>query len=168
LTLQISAGMLVIDYATDRLLIGHATNQKHWDIPKGLIEEDEVPIEAAFRELYEEVGTNFGFVKHEFSDVAIDIGEYEYTKYKNLHLFILPINDFTLKGETFSCNSYFEMYGKQFPEIDDYRWVEWKDLDKFMAKSFLKMKDRYFPDVYSMKNLVHHCTEKKYYGNSKF
>lgn len=49
-----SAGILFLNNGS--VLMGHATETPHWDIPKGHIEKGEEPIHAAIRECFEETG----------------------------------------------------------------------------------------------------------------
>lgn len=57
------------------------------DIPKGQIEyPEETPIETVIRETKEEIGLD---IKNEN---LIDLGQVEYLKHKNLHLFLLYKN----------------------------------------------------------------------------
>ena len=57
-TIDVSCGTLVVD-ATGRLLLGHVTHTPRWDIPKGLLDPGETTLEAAMRELREEMGLEF-------------------------------------------------------------------------------------------------------------
>ena len=53
---RLSCGVVIIN--TDReLLLCHVTGHGHWDLPKGGIDDGETAVEAACRELWEEVGT---------------------------------------------------------------------------------------------------------------
>ena len=45
---SVSCGVLIFDERR-RLLMAHATGGAHWDIPKGLADPGEAPIEAALR-----------------------------------------------------------------------------------------------------------------------
>ncbi len=77
--MKISAGTIVTD--GDYFLIGHVTHTSRFDIPKGKVEHDESPLEAAIRELKEETNLTAGP-----ADLQ-DLGEISYIPGKRLHLY---------------------------------------------------------------------------------
>jgi len=85
------------------------------DIPKGKIDEGELPIDAAIRETYEETGL------HLHQNQLKDLGRFEYNKMKDLHLFSCNI-DFNI--DSMHCISVFELYGNQVPEMVGYKKVD--------------------------------------------
>lgn len=97
----------------DKILLCHSTGNKHWDIPKGIMEGIETPIETAIRECEEEI--SYIFVKSELQD----LGEFKYSSAKNLHLF-KTFKDLDINK--LHCTSYFKRYGREFPEVDDYKY----------------------------------------------
>lgn len=110
----ISAGVIITNGTV--ILLGHTTNAKHWDIPKGIIDDNESPIEACIRETREETDVHLDRLLLE------DLGVHRYRRDKKLHLFryepdTLPLID------NMSCTSFFEKYGNQVPEIDDFKYV---------------------------------------------
>lgn len=52
--MELSAGIIFIKDGA--VLMGHATETPHWDIPKGHVEKGETHIDAAIRECFEETG----------------------------------------------------------------------------------------------------------------
>lgn len=54
-TKRMGAGVLLLD-EQDRLLIVEPTYKQHWEIPGGVVEQDESPLTAARREVREEIG----------------------------------------------------------------------------------------------------------------
>ena len=55
---KLSCGLLVLN-ERDELLVGHSTGSFHWDLPKGLLDEGEQPMDCALREAHEEFGLEF-------------------------------------------------------------------------------------------------------------
>ena len=53
---RLSAGTIVVRESEHGLLFLLLRAFKHWDFPKGMVEEDETPLEAARRETLEEAG----------------------------------------------------------------------------------------------------------------
>lgn len=106
-----------------RFLVGHPTNHKpnFWSIPKGRLDENEQPLEAAVRETFEETNADVSSWKivHNLEPV-----KYKRMK-KTLHPFVLfetqnsiDFNEFQLQ-----CNSFVPESQGGFPEMDDFKWV---------------------------------------------
>lgn len=126
---ELSCGILVI--CGRGLLIGHCTNcGDHWNIPKGHIEEGETPIQCAIRETFEE--TNLKFTENEL----IDLGQFEYLKNKDLHLFGTKI---PFEPDNIKCNSLFiDKYGEEIFEFDDFLFVP-----------ITELRDFFYPNLYN-------------------
>ena len=123
-----SSGLLVISPAG--FLLAHATNTKRWDLPKGGIDEGETPLQAALRETREEIGLDF-----ESSASSIrDLGNHAYIPKKDLHLFLLTVDDaFSLKE--CKCSTYIERdNGTRFPETDAYAWIPEEKVSQYVSK----------------------------------
>ena len=112
---RLSCGVVILN--PDReLLLCHVTGQNHWDLPKGGIDPDETPLDAALRETREESGLRLQ------PDALFDLGRFAYTNKKNLHLFATLMPRFDLKE--LRCESrYLDRYsGRQLPEMDGFGW----------------------------------------------
>ena len=113
------------------LLICHPTNHAIWSIPKGKIDGEETPLEAAIRETLEESNID---LKDCESFIELEPVNYSHKK-KMLHPFLvyegfnksLNFDSFEIK-----CTSMVPDERGSFPEMDGYKFVS---LDE--AKSLL-------------------------------
>jgi putative (di)nucleoside polyphosphate hydrolase len=119
----ISCGTLVVD-DRHRLLLCHVTNTKAWDIPKGMLDPGETPLEAAMRELREEAGIAFA------PERFIDLGEFPYRRDKHLHLFQVQAGAELASLDHLVCSSFFPHHatGAPTPEMDGFRWAARADI----------------------------------------
>ena len=85
-----------------------------YDFPKGLVNQGESDIDAAKRECLEETD-------YQVKGDLIDYGVHPHNKEKEIHLFVLHTDDVDITK--LKCNSYFERDGKQYPEVDGYKWI---------------------------------------------
>jgi putative (di)nucleoside polyphosphate hydrolase len=112
---RLSCGVVIVN--SDReLLLCHVTGQNHWDLPKGGIEVGETPLQAALRETREECGLRLT------ADELADLGRFEYTTKKNLHLFGVRMPRFDLG--VLHCESHYVDRHTQrpMPEMDGFGW----------------------------------------------
>jgi 8-oxo-dGTP pyrophosphatase MutT (NUDIX family) len=137
---KVSAGVLIVDPVTRALLAQHPTGSKFFDwkynqktskrgsldIPKGNLNPDEAPADAAVRELFEETG------------IALDpseltpLGIFEYTDAKDLYLFYVEKK---VNLEALHCDSYFEnKEGKLLPECNGWAKLTELELDMLYPK----------------------------------
>lgn len=120
---QTSCGTLVLN-ASRQLLLCHATGTASWDIPKGLQDAGETPLEAAMRELREETGLQFD------AERFVDLGQHPYRPDKRLHLFKVEVGDALCSLDHLRCTSFFPHHrtGKPTPEADGFRWASRDEL----------------------------------------
>lgn len=128
----LSCGVIILN-EFGQILIGHATGQTHWDLPKGTIEDGETPIECAIRETHEEFNLNV------LPESLADLGEHKYSYSKNLHLFLWTVEKASIYLEQCECRSTFDFNGYQIPEIDNYKWIDVSEIETHMAKSMTKV-----------------------------
>ncbi|WEF35091.1 NUDIX hydrolase [Pseudoduganella chitinolytica] len=116
--METSCGTLVVD-DRGRLLLCHVTGTAHWDIPKGLLDAEETPLQAAARELFEEAGIAFAVERYR------DLGLFDYRRDKRLHLFRVDAGSELGDLSALRCTSFFphRLTGKPTPEADGYRWA---------------------------------------------
>jgi 8-oxo-dGTP pyrophosphatase MutT (NUDIX family) len=116
----LSCGVLLLDGA-GALLLCHATGTPRWDIPKGLAERGEPPLDAACREADEETG-----VVLEPADL-VDLGRHAYLRNKDLHLQAARVEG--LDTQRCRCRSVMrDAYGRTRPEVDAWAWVPFPEL----------------------------------------
>lgn len=112
--LPITCGVIVTD--TRSYLICHPTHSNYWDLPKGKQDAGETLVESAVRELREETG-----IKVSEQELTY-IGTFNYKAEKRLALFYHQV-DVMYNVDNLVCTSYFDLYGKKFPEMDKYAVV---------------------------------------------
>lgn len=120
----LAAGIFLVN-KENQVLICHPTNHPAnvWSIPKGKIEKNEEAVDAAIRETYEE--TNVDLSKAE-SFIPLETQTYSHKK-KSIKAFLVlesknPKVDFD--SFEFKCNSNVPKERGDFPEMDDYVWVD--------------------------------------------
>lgn len=109
----LSCGFLIRDINTGLYLgcVPYGSKDGLCDLPKGQQEEGERKIETALRELKEETGITAVSNVHE-------LGWVPYVKGKDLYIFTA---DADVDIEKLTCNSTFQRYGKDFPEMSNYK-----------------------------------------------
>ena len=114
--MNVSCGVIITH--RNKILLGHVTNNKFWDIPKGIKELNEDFVSCAIREVKEETGLVIEpgpNLKH--------IGLYQYSHKKNIYLFQYDL-PYLPKLTDLKCTSYFDYQGKELPELDKYKYVD--------------------------------------------
>jgi len=120
---RLSCGIVIVTAARE-LLLCHVTGQRHWDLPKGGIHAGESGREAALRETVEETSLTFD------PDALVDLGRFEYTAKKNLHLFAVVSE--RIDPQNLRCDSHFLERGstRMLPEMDGFGWFELGRVDE--------------------------------------
>jgi 8-oxo-dGTP pyrophosphatase MutT (NUDIX family) len=119
---------VIICRSDGRILLCHPTGHGllKRSIPKGLSEVGESAIESAIREVKEE--TNLDLLPHKL--IPLSCVRYK-GRSKVLQPFYYNIREDELLDVEFGCNSYFSLYGKDYPECDGWDWVDYKDISKY-------------------------------------
>jgi 8-oxo-dGTP pyrophosphatase MutT (NUDIX family) len=128
---RISCGVIVTDGAL--LLLGHATRSPRWDIPKGLAEPGEAPVEAAARELREETGLEAP------ADALTPLGVHRYLPGKDLALFVWrPVT--MPDPATLVCTSVFTAPGgASLPEFDRFALFAWNEATTRVGRNMARV-----------------------------
>ncbi|MBC8721468.1 MULTISPECIES: NUDIX hydrolase [Paraburkholderia] len=130
----VSCGIVLLD-PDGRVLLAHATETTHWDIPKGQGEDGEAPHVTALRELVEETGIALE------ADRLKDLGLFVYRRDKDLHLFAARAGAGELDLSTCTCTSLFPRRsdGTLIPEMDDYRWASIEEVPRYASRSLTRL-----------------------------
>lgn len=130
----VSYGVVLLD-EQGRVLLAHATDTTHWDIPKGQGEEGEAPIDAALRELIEETGIALA------PERLTNLGRFVYRREKDLHLFAARVTLGEVAIERCVCTSMFPSRrdGSMIPEMDAFRWVEPEHVEQYASRSLTRL-----------------------------
>ncbi|WP_206952675.1 NUDIX hydrolase [Trinickia acidisoli] len=130
----ISCGVILLD-AGGRVLLAHATETTHWDIPKGQPDPGEMPIDAALRELREETGITLAPPRLK------ELGRFAYRRDKDLHLFAARVEDGEVDLARCVCTSLFPSRrdGTPIPEMDAFRWAAPDAVGRYASGSLARL-----------------------------
>ncbi|AUT67764.1 MULTISPECIES: NUDIX hydrolase [Paraburkholderia] len=133
-TRTISCGVVLLD-PDGRVLLAHATETSHWDIPKGQGEEGEAPHVTALREMEEETGIAVDAARLK------DLGLFVYRRDKDLHLFAARALADELDLTRCTCTSMFPRRsdGTMIPEMDAFRWAAPDDVEHYASRSLTRL-----------------------------
>lgn len=140
---QISCGIIFQDI-DNNILIVRPTNSYYYQIPKGIMDNNESYWNAAKRESYEETGIdlkNYDIINSEI------LGQFKYLKHKDLYLFRLTLYNLPDIKEL-HCKSIFYNKIKKVkePEVDEYRIINIKDYSRWLNKNLVKVFDKIYKE----------------------
>lgn len=138
----LSCGIIIIN-SENKILgckaYGKNNELRCYDIPKGGININETPYQAAIRETFEETGLDLSGIELE------DLGQFNYNSKKNLHIFKCYYNISDLSK--LHCDSMFtDNFGNSCQEIIGYKWIDFSEIDIHFYISLEKI-------ICSLKNL---------------
>jgi 8-oxo-dGTP pyrophosphatase MutT (NUDIX family) len=136
----LTSGLFIIK-KNKKLLICHPTKRKanEYSIPKGRVEDDEIFLEAAFRETYEESNLDLNG-STDFTIYPLNSVEYK-NKKKILYPFLMLENNnskFDWDSVELKCNSNVPKKIGGFPEMDGYRWVTLDEAEELIHEAQVK------------------------------
>ena len=131
--IALSCGLVLLNEDGD-VLLAHATETRHWDIPKGAPDPGEDHRDTALRETREETGLVLD------SHALIELGRFPYRRDKELHLFATRVRRAEVALNTLTCTSMFNSYhsGRLIPEMDAYRWATADEVPKYASQSLTR------------------------------
>lgn len=132
--IALSCGLVLLNEDGD-VLLAHATETRHWDIPKGAPDPGEDHRDTALRETREETGLVLD------SHTLIELGRFSYRRDKELHLFATRVRRAEVALNTLTCTSMFNSYhtGRLIPEMDAYRWATADEVPKYASQSLTRL-----------------------------
>ena len=125
---------VIVRRRSGELLLCHATGRSYWDLPKGVLDGGESPVEAALRELREEAGLALS------ADALRDLGVHRYLPRKDLHLFVVDPPQPGLSTDACRCTTtYRGRSGRALPEVDGYRWVTREEVPRHAGRNMVRV-----------------------------
>jgi len=131
---KLSCGGIIFSPDFKLLIARPRWDSPDWNIPKGELKLGESPKECAMREIEEETSISPSMYRY-----IIDIGQHAYLKNKDLYLFHIFLNTIPLK---LICKSFYEKNGKKYPEMVDFKWIEWTEREKFVSEAIKNVLNR--------------------------
>jgi 8-oxo-dGTP pyrophosphatase MutT (NUDIX family) len=137
----IKAGIFIVN-KNNELLVCHPTNHSptFWSIPKGMVENGEMILNAAIRETFEE--TNIDFSK------ASGLQQLKCVEYKNRKKLLYPFLAwepaiYGVDWDSFDirCNSFVPLEKGGFPEMDSYLWCTISEARNLLHETQIKSLD---------------------------
>lgn len=126
-----SCGVIVTD--GNLLLLGHATRSPRWDIPKGLAEPGEAPVDAAARELREETGLEVP------AGALTSLGVHRYLPGKNLALFVWRPATMPDPAALVCASVFPTSGGASLPEFDRFALFAWDDATTRVGRNMARV-----------------------------
>jgi putative (di)nucleoside polyphosphate hydrolase len=117
MAILVSCGVILLREPRE-IFVCHATGTSRWDLPKGVTDAGESPIDTAVREAWEESGLRLR------ASGLLDLGAFTYLSGKRLHLFALHVAHDAFDIAGCACRSFFRHHatGRPTPEADAYAW----------------------------------------------
>lgn len=124
---------VIVRRRSGELLLCRATGRDYWDLPKGVLDPGETPIEAALRELREEAGLTLP------AEAVRDLGVHPYLSRKDLHVFVVDPPQPQLTTDQCRCTTFYRRNGREIPEIDAYQWTARVEVPRYAGKNMARV-----------------------------
>ena len=127
----VTCGTYLYSTTLQKLLVCHPTHSRwnNWSIPKGLMETGEDIYDVCIRELGEETGIDIAKIniisKHQ-------LPSRKYQKQEKVLESFLIVTDTDLSKHEYSSNL---VDGKDFPEVDKWKWVTLEEAVRMIHQS---------------------------------
>lgn len=136
--IKVSYAVIYMDAKSRKFLIVHPTHEKYWSLPKGGMEDADGGdgAKAAARELFEEtaVKADPAALKYGGRHDYYRIGRNGKTKNKDLCIYLYKTDE-AMKTSEMKCTSMVRHApGAPFPENDDFKYIEYGEIDKYFHK----------------------------------
>jgi len=134
MSIALSCGLVLLNEDAE-VLLAHATETRHWDIPKGAPEPGEDHRDTALRETREETGLVLD------GHTLIELGRVPFRRDKELHLFATRLRRASVALDALTCTSMFNSYrtGRLIPEMDAYRWASADEVPRYASQSLARL-----------------------------
>ena len=134
MAIALSCGLVLLNEDAE-VLLAHATETRHWDIPKGAAEPGESCRDTALRETREETGLVLD------GHTLVELGRFPYRRDKALHLFATRLQRADVALDALTCTSMFNSYhtGRLIPEMDAYRWASANEVPQYASQSLTRL-----------------------------
>ncbi len=115
-----SCGVVITD--GNKLVVGHVTRGKWWDLPKGGMNPGESFLEAALRELNEETG-----LVVEDTSALTPLGVFLYKPKKDLVLYLWKVEQMPDPTSLVCKSTFKDSKGRDVKELDQFKVVTWQE-----------------------------------------
>lgn len=139
--MKISSGVLFVK--NKQILLAHGVYKDLWDIPKGQKERNESFEETAIRECREEIGFEV------LPDDLMPLGIKPFHENKSLALFLYTGSVYPDVNKCKCSTTYRNKEsGEDITEMDDFKYVDFKDLDKYCSKELCQVLSEIYERFY--------------------
>jgi putative (di)nucleoside polyphosphate hydrolase len=130
----VSCGVVMLN-TRGELFVCHTTGTPRWDLPKGVQDPGESPLQTAVRETWEETSLVIA------PDTLVDLGAYDYLPAKRLHLYALRVTVDAFDIGNCRCHSTFPHHatGLATLEVDAYAWKPVDQLGEWCGKNMTRV-----------------------------
>jgi 8-oxo-dGTP pyrophosphatase MutT (NUDIX family) len=122
---KLSVGLILTD--GEVFLAVRPTNGFLYDMPKGMGNPGENPVETIVREFKEETNIDISRYKSQLTPM----GKHYYTNYKDVDVFVLKLENLP-SISSMKCTSMFHIRPDELaPEVDQFHYINWNNLKMF-------------------------------------